>query len=199
MDFYKFLVDYVQKRQAEREAKGKGLRGLLNLVSGSVGSLLGSLSALALPYLGLSLKAVLPIATSVVALFTLFSILAANVWIWPKLQSWLAESDDDFNYMLFLRERLQERLEEIRKSKISTKTKQIWEEAAYLDYFKKIDSIEQQVMLSRTRRRHHTRVVTELREVDSELVRCLAEISEQHEELETVSNSQQGKEVLAPS
>jgi hypothetical protein len=174
MRFYDSILNYLQKRKAEKEAKGKSISSVVVLLCAAIGSLGGSAVGVTLPILGLSFNAALPLVFSLFSVFTLGGILTAKLIVWPRLQRMLAESDDNFNYNLFVESEFESRLEKIRSLKVSTRTKQRWEEEAYERYSEDLRKHQDQIDRSRLRLRDHQRMMSEATRFQQELARVLS-------------------------
>ncbi len=199
MGFHKFILDYLQKRKAEREAKGKSLRGLLVLLFAAIGSLVGVSCGLSLPLLGLSIGACLPLTILLTSIFTLSGITVANLLFWPWMQRLLAENDDNFNYKLYLEDELENKLEKIRKSKVSKEKKVAWEEQAYQHYFEELRKNEEQINLTRNRIRDQKRIAEELYHLRQELSIALDEVKELAVKAKKIEEEVTAKELAAKS
>jgi hypothetical protein len=180
MGFHTLILDYLQKRKAEKEAKRKGLRGLIVLICGSVGTFLGAVitAGLALLVSHSSLAALLPLSVLPTTILTLIGVVVGKLFVWPRLQRLLAEKDDPFNYPLYLEDVLENRLEIIRTSKVGARTKELWERQAFEQYFEEMRKNEAQISLTREQIRHQRRVMAELEGLESDLTWTIAQVKQ---------------------
>ncbi|HEX8566095.1 MAG TPA: hypothetical protein VF648_10535 [Pyrinomonadaceae bacterium] len=162
MAFFKFISDYLRKREAEKEARGKSIRSVIVLLFASIGTLVGTSLIINLPTLGVSLAATLLLTPLIIPIFVYLGILSAKMYVYPLIQGVLVEADDNFNYKLYLECDLEDKLEQIRKANVSAQTKEKWEAEAHERFFEELENHKEQIKATLNQVRNQEKVIHEV-------------------------------------